>query len=103
MSFQVFVTPTADADVMEAFRWYAERSLLAAEEWYEGLNEAMISLSDDPNRYPLSQDDSDALGRETRILLHGRRRGVFRILFTIEGETVWVLRVRHDAQGPMGH
>jgi len=33
-----------------------------------------------------------------RELLYGRRRNVYRILFTIDGQTVNVLRVRHSAQ-----
>ncbi len=31
-------------------------------------------------------------------LLYGRRRSAYRILFTIDGQTVNVLRVRHAAQ-----
>ena len=33
-----------------------------------------------------------------RLLLYGRRGGVYRVLFTIQGETVRVLTVRHSAQ-----
>jgi plasmid stabilization system protein ParE len=33
-----------------------------------------------------------------RELLYGRRRNVYRILFTIDGQTVNILRVRHAAQ-----
>jgi plasmid stabilization system protein ParE len=94
VSYHVVVTPTADAEAMEAFRWYAERSAAAAERWYAGLDKAIASLAESPGRFPASQDDSDALGREVRVLLHGRRRGVFRILYAIEGDTVWVLRIR---------
>jgi hypothetical protein len=36
---------------------------------------------------------------EIRQLLYGRRRGVYRILFTIEGDMVSVLTVRHGARG----
>ena len=101
MSYRVIVTPIADAEALEAFRWYAERSATAAERWYAGLNRAIVSLAEKPSRFPVSQEDSDALGCETRILLHGRRSGVFRILYHIEGDTVWVIRVRHSAQGPI--
>ncbi|HZW33521.1 MAG TPA: hypothetical protein VFF52_22570 [Isosphaeraceae bacterium] len=33
-----------------------------------------------------------------RVLLYGKRRGVYRVLFTIRGDTVHVLTVRHSAQ-----
>jgi hypothetical protein len=31
-------------------------------------------------------------------MLYGRRRQVYRVLFTIEGESVFIHRVRHAAQ-----
>lgn len=101
MTYHVLVTPIADAEAMESFRWYAERSDRIAERWYAGLNKAITALAKNPARFPVSEDDSAALGCEARILLYGRRRGVFRILYTISGDTVWVLRIRHSAQGPI--
>ena len=101
MNYRVFVTPIADAEAMEAFRWYAERSAAAAERWYAGLSKAITSLAKNPSRSPVSQEDSEALGCESRMLLYGRRRGVFRILYTISGDSVWVLRIRHSARGPI--
>lgn len=99
MTYHVIVTRTADAEAMEAFRWYAERSPEVARRWYQSLERAMKTLETHPARHPVSEDDSEALGREVRIKLYGRRRGIFRILFAIEGETVWVLRIRHSARG----
>ena len=101
MSFRVIVTPTADAEAMAAFRWYAERSRTAAVRWYAGLNRAIAGLADQPDCFPVSEDDSAALGCEARVCLHGRRRGAFRILYTVSDGTVWVLRIRHSAQGPI--
>jgi hypothetical protein len=46
---------------------------------------------------PLADEAAD-LGLELRQLLFGRRRGVYRILFTIDGQTVTIHRVRHAAQ-----
>ena len=50
-----------------------------------------------PERRPVDPD-SEAYGREVRVLLHGRRPGVYRILFAIEGDVVQVLTVRHAAR-----
>jgi hypothetical protein len=33
-----------------------------------------------------------------RLLLYGKRHGVYRVLFTIQGNAVYVLTVRHSAQ-----
>ena len=42
--------------------------------------------------------DSEVYGEEVRVLLYGKRRGVYRVLFAIRGDTVHVLSVRHSAQ-----
>jgi len=101
VSYRVIITPTADAEAMEQFRWLAERSTAAAVRWHGGLTRAIEGLMEKPERQPISPEDSEALGCEARILLYGRRRGVFRILYTVTGDTVWVLRIRHSARGPV--
>ncbi len=101
MKYKVVVTPTADAEALKAFLWYAERSPEAAEKWYAGLYRAIDSLTGKPTRSPISREDSEALGCEVRILLHGKRRCVYRILFSIDGDTVWVLRIVHSARSPI--
>ena len=35
LTYNVIVTPTADAAAMEAVAWYAERSTDAAQQWHE--------------------------------------------------------------------
>jgi plasmid stabilization system protein ParE len=101
VTYNVIVTPTAADEAMEAVRWYAERSLDVAQRWHDGLTRAIDSLAKQPTRCPVSQADSRALGCEVRLLIYGKRRGVYRILFTIAGDTVWVLRIRHSALGPL--
>ena len=83
---------------MEAVQWYAERSWEAAQRWHAGLTRAIKSLGKTPTRCPVSHTDSEVLGCEARVLLYGKLRGVYRILFTIIGDDVWVLRIRHSAR-----
>ena len=66
-----------------------------------GTTRALNSPAKLPTRCPVSQEGSKALGCEVRHLLHGKRRGVYRILFSIVGDTVWILRIRHSALGPL--
>ena len=48
---------------------------------------------------PLAGDaDSAAYGQEVHVLIYGKRRGVYRVPFTIRGDTVHILTVRHSAQ-----
>jgi hypothetical protein len=52
-------------------------------------------------RHPTAQDETEQLGVTLRQMLYGRRPGVFRILFPIEGETGTLHYVRHSARGPI--
>ncbi len=66
-----------------------------------GLEKAIAKLKKMPERHPVAQDESDQLGVTLRQMLYGRRPGVFRILFSVEGDTVTLHYVRHSAQGPL--
>lgn len=99
MAFTVVFQRRADADVRNEIAWQeAALGLRAAIRWRNGfLMDVIGALEADPHRYPQA-DEAGELGVDLRELLHGRRRQVFRVLFTIDGETVNVLRVRHSTQ-----
>ena len=97
MSHSVRISARALAEVDEAVEWLAARSPAAAARWLEQLGQAMRSLENNPKRCGLAPDCSWYPG-ELRQLLHGKRRGVYRILFEVQGDTVYILRVRHSAQ-----
>jgi len=48
--------------------------------------------------HPLTVETSERFGFPIREALHGKRRGAYRILYTVEGEVITVLAVRHSAQ-----
>ena len=50
-----------------------------------------------PDRCRIAAESED-LGVEIRELLFGRRHGVYRILFLLEGSTVHILRIWHAAR-----
>lgn len=101
MKYRVVFTPRARADALEAFRWIAERSPDAAARWYAGLEKAIDALSQNPTRHPVAEEESEQFGITIRRMLYGRRQGVYRILFTIEADTVTLHYVRHSARGPI--
>ncbi len=103
MSYRVVVTARARAHAVEAFRWIADQSPDAAARWSAGLQKAIAKLTTMPERHPIAEDESEQLGISLRLMLYGRRRGVYRILFSIEGKTVTLHYVRHSAQGPIEH
>ncbi len=92
-SYRVEPTEKALADVGEAYFWINEQSEGAALRWYEGLMKALRSLEKNPLRCPLAPE-SAFFEEEIRQLIYGK----YRILFTVEDETVFVLRVRHGAR-----
>ena len=92
-TYRVEPTDKALADAGEAYFWINEQAERAALRWYEGLLKAFRSLEKNPFRCPLAPE-STFFEQEIRQLIYGK----YRILFTVEGETVFVLRVRHSAR-----
>ncbi|HZT35044.1 MAG TPA: type II toxin-antitoxin system RelE/ParE family toxin, partial [Nitrososphaera sp.] len=62
--------------------------------WFLRLREAIDSLAEMPKRCPLAPENA-SVPFEMRQLLYGRKPHLYRILFTIEDEVVYVLRIRH--------
>ena len=102
MTYRVVFTARARADAVGRFHFLADRSPAAAAEWHTGLEKAIAALAEMPERHPVAEDESEYLGMIVRQMLYGRRPGVFRILFSVEGDTVTLHYVRHSAQGPIG-
>jgi plasmid stabilization system protein ParE len=97
MALSVRITARALREIDEALAWVSERSRTAAARWHAQLLEAVRSLENNPERCGLAPE-SDWYPGELRQLLYGKRQGVYRILFEVRGETVYILRVRHSAQ-----
>jgi plasmid stabilization system protein ParE len=100
MAYRVRIAARAEADVEKALGWMLRRSAAAAGRWHAGLLAAVDSLEEQPERCGLAPEAED-LGIELRQLLFGRRRGVYRILFTIAGNVVNVLHIRHATRQPL--
>jgi toxin ParE1/3/4 len=98
VTYRVVVTATARSDAIEAFTWIAERSPDAAARWYDGLHKAINKLKKMPERHPIAQEESEQLGIILRQMLYGRRKGVYRLFFSIEGDTVTLHYLRHSAR-----
>ncbi len=62
--------------------------------------EAIDALATFPARCPLAPENA-FFSHEIRQLLYGKGRHVYRILFTITGDAVSVLHIRHGAQETM--
>ena len=96
--YRIVVQPRAEADALAAFDWIAERSPAAAEHWLTGLRKAMAEVADQPLLHPLDIEVSERFGLSIRQALYGKRRGTYRILYTVDDDVINVLAIRHSAQ-----
>lgn len=97
-TYQVELAASAKADLREAMRWISrDASPAAAGRWLAKLHKVIRTLERQPLRCPLA-DESDQFPEEIRVLLHGKRRKAYRVVFTVRDEAVVVLYIRHDAR-----
>lgn len=96
--YRVIIQPRAEAAALAAFAWIAERSPDAAARWLAGLRRAIVKLVNNPTLHPPAIEESERFGLPIRQALYGRRRGIYRILYNVEGEVISVLAIRHSAQ-----
>lgn len=95
MIFRVETTPAAEREAQAILEWLLERQ--AGEtglRWFLNLERAIQSLSQFPERCSLAPENS-RFPFEVRQLLYGRRPHVYRVLFSIEQDVVYILHIRH--------
>jgi plasmid stabilization system protein ParE len=98
MAYQINLSPSAIADIENAYLWLRSTNKVFADEWFNGLTDAIDSLAALPARCPVAPESKE-LDREIRQLLFRKsKRTVFRILFEISETEVNIYRIRHTAQ-----
>lgn len=101
MKYRIEYTLRAIDDLESAFQWIGQDSPRHAAKWRGGMLNAIESLSHFPKRCPLAPEN-DAFKSEIRQLLYGKNHGIYRILFTIQKRTVFILHIRHTARNLIG-
>lgn len=101
MTFRVETTAVAEQDADAILDWLlSEHAGETGTRWFVALQDAIASLAELPARCPLAPENA-VFPFEVRHLLYGRKPHVYRILFTIEDETVYVLHIRHGRRLPL--
>ncbi|MCW0219253.1 MAG: type II toxin-antitoxin system RelE/ParE family toxin [Prosthecobacter sp.] len=100
MSFLVEYSLHAQSELVESYLWIKERSPMAADKWRDELIDKVEELSENPLRYPVAPE-SEKFPREIRLMLFRKRRGQFRIYYTINQKRVVILSVRRSARKPL--
>lgn len=90
MRYEVFIQPTAAAEIEDTYGFLVGISVERAEAWTSGLVEVLATLERMPLRCSLATEGR-GLPYPVRQLLYERHR----LLFTVSGRDVHLLHVRH--------
>jgi plasmid stabilization system protein ParE len=102
MGFRVKQAEQADYDLDVILEWLlAQEAGDAGLRWFRKLKESIDSLAEMPERCMLAPENAE-FPFEVRQLLYGHKPHQYRVLFTIEAETVVVLHIRHGRRRRLG-
>jgi plasmid stabilization system protein ParE len=99
MPYTVVITQRAALELDAIVDWWKlHRSEEQAVRWYDKILEAVADLAVMPEGFPLAEENGQ-FSLEIREMLFGvGRRRTHRVIFTITGERIHVVAVRHTAQ-----
>jgi plasmid stabilization system protein ParE len=99
MTFHVRIAKLARRDIERNAEWWAQHhSREQAERWFHTVHEQVQTLDQFPESHALSVENDDLpFELRDRLVGLGSRRS-YRAVFTIRGDTVFVLRVRPAAE-----
>ncbi|TVR07928.1 MAG: type II toxin-antitoxin system RelE/ParE family toxin [Phormidium sp. GEM2.Bin31] len=100
MVFQVRLARIAEREIETSYEWLNQRNPQQADRWFRGLMNKLATLQNPPHRCALAVENS-SFPEEIRQLLYGKRPHIYRVLFIIRSETVYVVHVRHSKQAPL--
>jgi len=89
--------PEAYTAMENAYAHIERDSPQNAHKWAVGLMDAIQSLENFPNACGHAPENA-YFSQEIRQLIYGRGLNAYRILFTVQADTVSVLFIRHGAQ-----
>ena len=101
MASRVEIARTAEGKREELYLRVTARAPQQGAKWFNGLEQAVLSLDEHPKRCPVASESSDP-DVPVHVLHYGRNPHVPRIFFTIdeEAKTVYVVHVRRGARQP---
>jgi plasmid stabilization system protein ParE len=100
MAFRVEISLQAERDAESILEWLlSEKTGQAGINWFLGLDDVFALLREFPERCPVAPESAH-FPFEVRQFLYGRKPNVYRVLFTISGDTVTILHVRHGRRRP---
>ena len=101
MSYTVRELPKAKQDKHCIFSWLDERSPAGAAAWLDAYDDLIERLRQDARTFGQAPERQDCEFGVRQPLFKTRRGRVSRALFFIEGQDVFILRVRGPGQAPV--
>jgi toxin ParE1/3/4 len=97
MAFRVRLMPRAAGDADAIYRRAIDQAPFVGPQWYGKVIATLQSLDTLPGRGQLVKNLSRS-NHLVRKILFGRKPNVYRIYYSIEGDTVRILHIRHGAR-----
>jgi plasmid stabilization system protein ParE len=101
--YEVRMTEPAEAEVEKAYLWYLQSGQEMADRWYEGFLQAIRSLEQLPQRFPVVPEAA-ASRDDIRQMVFGKKSAAYRVLYRIieaaddSPGIVRILHVRHASR-----
>jgi plasmid stabilization system protein ParE len=97
MVYRVEIAKSAEIELQELYLWVVERAPGQGAAWFNGLEDAILSLEQHPQQCRIAPESFDP-DQPVRVLNHGRSPHVYRVFFTVNDNTK-VVRVIHVRRG----
>ena len=97
MAYRVELTKNAETELEALYLWVVDRAPTQGAAWFNGLEQAILSLDRFPKRCRIAPESFDS-GQPVHVLNYGRSPQVYRVFFTID-ESTKVVRVLHIRRG----
>lgn len=97
--FSIVFSPTAEEDLEEIYKWLSENAPEKTDEWLRAVERKIGTLQSNPERCPLAPENGLwKKDGEIRSLLFDDFRSKYRVLFSVSGQVVQILSIRHGAR-----
>ena len=98
MNYRLRIYPRAEADIEHILHWMVRHSPAGALRWYAAFDEAAANLAVNPHRCGIARENAYVEPEIRQMLFRTHRGRTYRVLFTIAGDEVRLLRVRGPGQ-----
>lgn len=96
--YEIVFAPTARDDLESALSWLSENAPEKVSEWVAAIKGSIQTLSALPERCPYAPENGLWGEEGLRQLLFQEYPSKYRIIFTVRGQTVQILSIRHGAR-----